>query len=82
LMTRRGMAGHTLLNISILCRAWARSDCVSIKTPPARLMRSELHGHRRRKAVGIMVQSVCGGNGELILRVVLKPPRPLHRRPS
>jgi len=27
------MAGHTLLNISIICRAWARSDCVSITTP-------------------------------------------------
>jgi len=47
LMTRRGMASHTLLSISIICRTWAKSDYVSITTPQARLMRPELASHTR-----------------------------------
>src|SRR6476659_8284289 len=46
-MTRRGIADHTRPNISIMRRAWPRSDCVSMTTPPPRLMRPEFASQTR-----------------------------------
>ena len=49
--TRRGIAGHTLPNSSIIRRACARSHCVSITTPPPALIRPELESHKRFRSL-------------------------------
>src|SRR5690348_11771313 len=45
--TNLGMPDQTELNSSIICRACGRSDCVSITTPPPRLIRPELASQTR-----------------------------------